>query len=244
MLTVSYDIGCEVIQCGAPSVRQRILLYLAFCAIMAISRQKEARSRHYAILRFIWWLQFQGFFMVHINKRLRNSQIHCLVWCRGPTSLDTVSIMSSKCLIFGCGPVSPIAWSEDWTSSLVHNNRLCVRYRTMKASYRTTSDLLQNTTRYWLSWLRQCHCKWSLQILQTSWKGNQAMTTSWCLVWFIGHGHQGPPWKLLEQQTWDVSPMDAGSTSNHHGGIVGLAKVKLLTLRARGSTLVVRIWCP
>ena len=56
-----------------------ILLHVAFCTIMAISRQKETRSRDYS---YFEWLQ--GFFIVHstigstVHSMPLNSLVHCI----------------------------------------------------------------------------------------------------------------------------------------------------------------------
>ena len=74
-----------------------ILLYVAFCTIMAISRQKEARSRDYALLLFRMTTGF--FFIVHstigstVHSRPLNSLEHCYAQPRwqisGPTGIRT-----------------------------------------------------------------------------------------------------------------------------------------------------------
>ena len=59
-----------------------ILLYVAFCTIMEISRQKEARSRVYMPYSYFKWLQ--GFFIVHstigstVHSMPLNSLEHCI----------------------------------------------------------------------------------------------------------------------------------------------------------------------
>ena len=59
-----------------------ILLYVAFCTIMAISRHKEARIRDYALYSYVEWLQ--GFFIAHsaigstVHSRPLNSVEHCI----------------------------------------------------------------------------------------------------------------------------------------------------------------------